>query len=100
MNSGWFAKDPKTLRQVGHALLQLPYSDSKQPRRVLIADDCFKLSLIPNEDVVGAVIRSVQKLLGRKFFPIFPGVFQELNSHFLGGSYFVVTPKCNRVQEI
>lgn len=63
---GWFAKDPKTLRQVGHALLQLPYSDSKQPRRVLIADDCFKLSLIPNEDVVGAVIRSVQKLLGRQ----------------------------------
>ncbi|KAG0583276.1 hypothetical protein M758_3G124400 [Ceratodon purpureus] len=63
---GWFARDPKILRQVGHSLLQLPFSDVKQPRRVLIADDCFKLSLIPNEDIVGAVIRSAQKLLGRQ----------------------------------
>lgn len=63
---GWFARDPKILRQVGHSLLQLPYSDVKQPRRVLVADGCFKLSLIPNEDTVGAVIRSVQKLLGRQ----------------------------------
>jgi amidase len=63
---GWFARDPKTLLQVGHSLLQLPYSDAKQPRRILVADDCFKLSLIPNEDTVGAVLRSVQKLLGRQ----------------------------------
>ncbi|KAG0601274.1 hypothetical protein M758_11G098100 [Ceratodon purpureus] len=63
---GCFAKDPAILRQVGHILLQLPYVDVRQPRRFLIADDCFKLSLIPNEQSVGAVVRSIQKLLGRQ----------------------------------
>ena len=63
--AGWFARDPTILRQVGHILLQLPYMDVRQPRRFLIADDCFKLSLIPNEHTVGAIIRSIQKLLGR-----------------------------------
>jgi len=63
---GWFARDPTILRKVGHILLQLPYMDVRQPRRILIADDCFKLSLIPNEHTVGAVIRSVQKIIGRQ----------------------------------
>lgn len=63
---GWFARDPELLRQVGHTLLQVPYSDVKQPRRVLVADDCFKLSLIPTEDTMGPVIRAVQKLLNRQ----------------------------------
>jgi amidase len=75
VNAGWFARDPKTLLQVGHSLLQLPYSDAKQPRRILVADDCFKLSLIPNEDTVGAVLRSVQKLLGREFATIFANFY-------------------------
>lgn len=67
---GWFARDPTILRKVGHILLQLPYMDVRQPRRILIADDCFKLSLIPNEHTVGAVIRSVQKIIGRTFLPV------------------------------
>lgn len=67
---GWFARDPTILRKVGHILLQLPYMDVRQPRRILIADDCFKLSLIPNEHTVGAVIRSVQKIIGRMFLPV------------------------------
>lgn len=62
---GCFAKDPSILRQVGHILLQLPYMAVRQPRRFLIADDCFKLSLIPNEQSLGTVINSIQKLLGR-----------------------------------
>lgn len=80
VNAGWFARDPKILRQVGHSLLQLPYSDVKQPRRILIADDCFKLSLIPNEDIAGAVIRSAQKLLGREFVNICADFYDELIS--------------------
>uniref|UniRef100_A0A7I4F9K9 Amidase domain-containing protein n=2 Tax=Physcomitrium patens TaxID=3218 RepID=A0A7I4F9K9_PHYPA len=63
---GCFAKDPTILRQVGHILLQLSYTDVRKPQRFLIADDCFELSLIPNEASVGAVIRSIQKLFGRK----------------------------------
>lgn len=68
--AGWFARDPEVLRQVGHTLLQVPYSDVKQPRRVLVADDCFKLSLIPTEDITGPVIRAVQKLLNRKLLSL------------------------------
>ncbi len=63
--AGWFAKDPVVLREVGHILLQLPFMDVRQPRRFLIADDCFNLSIVPNEHSLGAVIRSVQRLLGR-----------------------------------
>jgi Asp-tRNA(Asn)/Glu-tRNA(Gln) amidotransferase A subunit family amidase len=54
------------LREVGHILLQLPFMDVRQPRRFLIADDCFNLSIVPNEHSLGAVIRSVQRLLGRQ----------------------------------
>ncbi len=53
------------MREVGHILLQLPFMDVRQPRRVLIADDCFDLCIVPNEHSLGAVIRSVQRLLGR-----------------------------------
>ena len=52
------------MRQVGRILLQLPYMDARQPRQFLIADDCFKLSLIPTEHTVGIVRRSVQKVFG------------------------------------
>lgn len=52
------------MRQVGHILLQLPYMDARQPRQFLIADDCFKLSLIPTEHTVGTVRRSIQKVFG------------------------------------
>lgn len=52
------------MRQVGHILLQLPYMDARQPRRFLIADDCFELSLIPTERTVGTIRRSVQKVFG------------------------------------
>nr|AAS47584.1 chloroplast Toc64-1 [Physcomitrium patens] len=63
---GCFARDPAILRQVGHILLQLPYMDVRQPRRFFIADDCFKISLIPTELSLGTVVKSIQKLLGRQ----------------------------------
>lgn len=59
---GWFARDPRILRQVGRILLQLPYMDARQPRQFLIADDCFKLSLIPTERTVDTLRRSIQKV--------------------------------------
>ncbi|BBN12172.1 protein MpAMI1 [Marchantia polymorpha subsp. ruderalis] len=63
---GWFAKDPAVLRQVGHVLLQLPYMEVRQPRRVLIADDCFKMSLLPQDQILGSVLKAIHKLLGRQ----------------------------------
>lgn len=64
---GWFAKDPSILRRVGHILLQLPYADSRQPRNIMIADDCFELSKIPASRLTQVVIKSVEKLLGSMF---------------------------------
>ncbi|KAG0563158.1 hypothetical protein M758_8G008300 [Ceratodon purpureus] len=63
---GCFARDATILREVGHILLQLPYTDVRQPRRFIIAEDCFELSVIPTEQSVGAVIRSIENLLGRQ----------------------------------
>lgn len=68
--AGCFARDPAILRQVGHALLQLPFMNVRQPRRFLVAEDCFKLSLIPNQQSVAVVVKSIQKLLGRMCFAI------------------------------
>ncbi|KAJ7522780.1 hypothetical protein O6H91_18G026100 [Diphasiastrum complanatum] len=63
---GWFARDPSVLHKVGHVLLQLPPCEPRQPRRVLIAGDCFQLSTTPQERTMGVVIRSIEKLLGRQ----------------------------------
>eukprot|EP01018_Ginkgo_biloba_P007867 Gb_16992 [translate_table: standard] len=64
---GWFARDPNVLRRVGHILLQLPMLDFRRPRRILIADDCFQFSVIPQARTVDVVNRSVEKLCGRQF---------------------------------
>lgn len=63
---GWFARDPSTLRSVGHVLLQQPYSEAKQPRRILIADDCFKLFSVLEEQHLSLVINSIEKTFGRQ----------------------------------
>ena len=44
---GLFAKDPNILHRVGLVLLQLPFSDKRNPRQILLADDCFQLLKIP-----------------------------------------------------
>ncbi|KAH9320512.1 hypothetical protein KI387_015151, partial [Taxus chinensis] len=62
----WFARDPNVLRRVGHVLLQLPLSDFRRPRRILIADDCFQLSKILTEKIVDVVARSVENHPGRQ----------------------------------
>lgn len=62
---GWFARDPDVLRTVGQVLLQQTYQEPKQPRRFLIADDCFSLSDMQNRQL-SVVLNSVEKAYGRQ----------------------------------
>ncbi|KAJ6818093.1 outer envelope protein 64, chloroplastic [Iris pallida] len=64
--TGWFSKDPSTLRRVGHVLLQLPHGVPRHPRRVIIADDCFEILKIPTNRVTQVVVKSTEKLFGRQ----------------------------------
>jgi len=63
---GLFTRDPNILRHVGHILLQLPFTEYRQPRRIIIADDCFEFTEIPNDQTVNVVTRSTEKLFGRQ----------------------------------
>ncbi|TYK28496.1 outer envelope protein 64 [Cucumis melo var. makuwa] len=63
---GMFAKDPNVLRRVGHVLLQLPYAVQRNPRQVIIADDCFQLLKIPVDRITQAVTKCTEKLFGRQ----------------------------------
>ncbi|KAK6921289.1 Tetratricopeptide repeat [Dillenia turbinata] len=63
---GWFAKDTSILRRVGHVLLQLPFAVQRNPRHMIIADDCFQLLKIPLDRVAQPVIKSTEKLYGRQ----------------------------------
>lgn len=65
--AGWFAKDPNTLRRVGHVMLQVPYTIQRNPRSIIIADDCFHLLNTSADRVSQAVVKSVEKLFGSKF---------------------------------
>ncbi|GMJ10838.1 translocon at the outer membrane of chloroplasts 64-III [Hibiscus trionum] len=63
---GLFAKDPNILRRVGLVLLQLPYSVQRNPKQILLADDCFQLLKIPTDRVSQVVINSIEKHFGRQ----------------------------------
>ncbi|XP_021292215.1 outer envelope protein 64, chloroplastic [Herrania umbratica] len=63
---GLLAKDPNILHRVGLVLLQLPFSVQRNPRQILLADDCFQLLKIPMERVSQVVINSTEKLFGRQ----------------------------------
>ncbi|WCJ42077.1 Glutamyl-tRNA(Gln) amidotransferase subunit A [Euphorbia peplus] len=63
---GWFAKDPNVMRRVGHMLLQLPFGVQRNPRRIIIADDCFQLLKIPADRISEVVIKSTEKIFGRQ----------------------------------
>ncbi|KAI5660282.1 hypothetical protein M9H77_29075 [Catharanthus roseus] len=62
---GWFARDPQILRRVGHVLLQVPLAVQRNPRSIIIADDCFHSSNV-SDRVTQAVIKSIEKLFGRQ----------------------------------
>ncbi|OAY32162.1 outer envelope protein 64, chloroplastic [Manihot esculenta] len=63
---GWFAKDPNVMRLVGHVLLQLPFGVQRNPRQIIIVDDCFQLLKFPVDRVIQVVIKSTEKLFGRQ----------------------------------
>ncbi|KAJ0232494.1 Outer envelope protein 64 [Hirschfeldia incana] len=63
---GWFARDPNTLRRVGHVILQLPFAAQRSPRQIILADDYLQLSKIPADRVSQVVIKSAEKLFGRQ----------------------------------
>jgi len=62
--AGWFAKDPSILRRVGHVLLQVPFAVQRNPRQMIIADDCFQLLKISVDRVVQVVVKATEKLYG------------------------------------
>ncbi|CAA0828601.1 Outer envelope protein 64- chloroplastic [Striga hermonthica] len=64
--AGWFAKDPNVLRRVAHVLLQVPYAAQRNPRNIVIADDCFQSSKFPSGHITQVVIKSIEKLYGRQ----------------------------------
>ncbi|KAI3815592.1 hypothetical protein L1987_15266 [Smallanthus sonchifolius] len=63
---GWFAMDPSILHRVGQVLLQGQFTVQRNPRSVIIADDCFQLSKIPIHWLTQAVIRSTENLFGKQ----------------------------------
>lgn len=67
LHPGWFARDPVILSQVGRILLQLPDVDLARPSQIIIAEDCFQLSSIPNNRVSQVLVKSVEKLFGGQF---------------------------------
>lgn len=68
ISAGWFAKDHNVLRRVGHVLLQLPFAVQRNPRQIIIADDCFQLVKVPADRIVQVVIKSTEKVFGSTFF--------------------------------
>ena len=70
MPSGWFARDPNTLRRVGHVLLHLPFATPRNPRQIILADDYFQLLKIPVDRITQVVIKSAEKLFGSMPFAL------------------------------
>lgn len=66
--AGLLAKDPSTLRRVGLVLLQLPFSVQRNPKQILLADDCFELLKIPKDRISQVVTNSTERHFGSMFF--------------------------------
>ncbi|XP_042383824.1 translocon at the outer membrane of chloroplasts 64-like [Zingiber officinale] len=63
---GLFSKDPNVFHRVAHILLQIPFGGLRQPRSIMIADDCFELLKIPTSSVIQVLVKSVEKQFGRR----------------------------------
>ncbi|KAG2250391.1 hypothetical protein Bca52824_080527 [Brassica carinata] len=63
---GWFARDPNTLRRVGHVILQLPFEAQRNPRQIILADDYLQFSKVLVDRIKQVVIKSAEKLFGRQ----------------------------------
>ncbi|GAV57832.1 LOW QUALITY PROTEIN: Amidase domain-containing protein, partial [Cephalotus follicularis] len=55
-----FARDPIILNRVGHILLQMPDINPARPTQLIIEEDYFQLSSIPNDEIL---VKSVEKLV-------------------------------------
>ncbi|CAL0313772.1 unnamed protein product [Lupinus luteus] len=63
---GWFAKDPNILRRVGHILIQAPFVIQRNPRQIIIADDCFQYLNVPLDRSSQLVINATEKIFGKQ----------------------------------
>ncbi|KAJ9552118.1 hypothetical protein OSB04_016163 [Centaurea solstitialis] len=61
---GIFARDPSVLHRVGHVLLQLNPVEPRRTRRIIVADDLFQLSKVPQQKTVYIVSKVTEKLSG------------------------------------
>ncbi|KAI7726192.1 hypothetical protein M8C21_023988 [Ambrosia artemisiifolia] len=61
---GIFARDPSILHHVGHVLLQLNPVEPRRTRRIIVADDLFQLSKVPQQKTVYIVSKVTEKLSG------------------------------------
>ncbi|KAJ0080381.1 hypothetical protein Patl1_22676 [Pistacia atlantica] len=61
---GWFARDPKILKQVGHVLLESSDTPHVRPSQVIVAEDCVRLSSIPSGRTTQVLLKAVEKLFG------------------------------------
>ncbi|KAI4351029.1 hypothetical protein L6164_005418 [Bauhinia variegata] len=63
---GLFARDPNILHRVGHMLLPASFVAQRNPRQIVIADDCFQLLNVPPDRSSQVVIKSTEKLFGKQ----------------------------------
>ncbi|MCO5602154.1 hypothetical protein L7F22_056282 [Adiantum nelumboides] len=63
---GWFARDSKVLYKVGQVLLRPPLSEVKQPRRILIADDCFRLLSVSESRHLSVALNAIESAFGKQ----------------------------------
>ncbi|KAJ4965889.1 hypothetical protein NE237_017738 [Protea cynaroides] len=61
---GWFARDPSTLRHVGHVLLPMSALEPRRARHFIFADDCFQLSNIPKQKSMYVLSQAMENLSG------------------------------------
>lgn len=64
--SGWFARNPSVLHNVGHVLLQLSAAEPRRSRRLVYADDLFQLLKVPKQKTVHVISKAIESLSGCK----------------------------------
>lgn len=64
--TGWFARDPPVLRQVGNVLLQASSTEPRRTRRLIFADDCFQFYKVPKQKTVNVITKAAESLSGCK----------------------------------
>ncbi|PWA66446.1 Amidase [Artemisia annua] len=61
---GIFARDPSVLHRVAHVILRLNPVEPRKTRRIIVADDLFQLSKVPQQKTVYIVSKVTEKLSG------------------------------------